>query len=184
MYRQGIIYKGLFNFSNRCYKRTGYINWFLHARKKYHCLQWKVMERDLFLVSGMEIKNHRNSYCSNINHKNFCYALHSRRKAGCCFYLLWVCIPHTCWTIRPSTKLWDRTLADVVLELPFHWNWWLLQSFLWKQKLLLVECKPKVDFSIFFSFSSCQGTTICRTRIRRTTYYCFWIAKWVGKGKN
>lgn len=49
-----------------------------------------------------------------------------QRRAGCCFYLLWVCMP-SAWLvqiIQAPTKGRDSTLAAVALELLFyhHWN--------------------------------------------------------------
>lgn len=53
---------------------------------------------------------------------------------------------------QAPTKGWDSTLTAVALELLFHhhWNGKLSQSFLWKQELLLLEHKPKVDFMTEF----------------------------------
>lgn len=122
---------------------------FLHTRKnpthkiqaKQHCFQQKVVAwRDLFSLSGTGIKNHRNSYNSDNNHKNFCNALHSKKS--------WV-------LLLPSLGLYAQCLACSNYSSPYKGQgqhpgccgsrapilpplkWQLSQSFLWKWALLL-----------------------------------------------
>lgn len=48
--------------------------------------------------------------------------LSTQRRAGCCFYLLWVCMHHA-WLVQMTqapTKGWDSMLAAVALELLFY----------------------------------------------------------------